>query len=492
MRRTKSLSAFLLLAALPLVLSAQAVALPGVATVRRTLDSLATDFANPTTVPATAIAVVRGSDTLLFRAYGKANLELGTPATVTTVFRIGSVTKQFTSSAVLQMIEEGKLALTDTIGRWLPELPVSWRGVTIQQLLNHTSGIPSYTELGEPWQKRWGEEMTGAQLVALTADKPFAFSAGTSWKYNNTGYVLLGMLVEARAGKPWGEEYATRFFRPLGLTNTHYCATQALIPGRAEGYSQDSTKAWINTPFLAMSQPHGAGAMCSTIGDLLAWNRALHGGKVLKPASYAAMTTPIGAAVAHHYGFGIGTGIVGTHAMLTHGGGINGFLTANLWVPDAKLSVTVLTNGDAVDPGRVALQLARAALGVPLELPPKAVAMTPTQLRTYSGVYDLALGGAPKPFTVSEKDGVLYGQLEGQGPSVMIPLGNHTFGASFDPALRIVFTLVDGKSVTMQLTQGGGQFEGKRRPQSLSPLRMREHNTGFFDVNLTPDTEPKP
>ena len=461
-RRSLPLTAALLLTAVPLVMSAQAT-LPGAAKARRTLDSLAAEFANPKNVPATAIAVVRGNDTLLFRAYGQSNLELGTPATVTTVFRIGSVTKQFTSAAVLQMIEEGKLALTDTIGRWLPELPASWRGVTVQQLLNHTSGIPSYTDLGEPWQKRWGEEMTGAQLVALTADKPFSFPIGTSWKYNNTGYVLLGMLVEARAGKPWADEYAARLFTPLGLTNTHYCATAAIIRGRAEGYSQGANHEWINTPFLAMSQPHGAGAMCSTIGDLLTWNRALHGGTVLKPASYAAMTTPVGTAEPRHYGFGIGTGTIGTHAMLTHGGGINGFLTANLWVPDAQLSVTVLTNGDAVDPGRIALQLARAALGVPLEMPPKAVALTPAQLRTYVGVYDLALGASPKAFTVSEKDGVLSGQLEGQGPLAMIPLGNHTFGADVDPGLRIVFTLVDGKSVSMLLTQGGGQFGGKRR-----------------------------
>ena len=463
MRRSIPLSAALLLSALPIALPAQMAALPTAAKARRTVDSLATDFANPKNVPATAIAVVRGRDTLLFRAYGKANLELGTPATVTTVFRIGSVTKQFTSSAVLQMIEEGKLALTDTIGRWLPELPASWRGVTVQQLLNHTSGIPSYTDLGDPWQKRWGEEMTGAQLVALTADKPFTFPVGTSWKYNNTGYVLLGMLVEARGGKPWADEYASRLFKPLGLNNTHYCATAALIPGRAEGYSQGASNEWINTPFLAMSQPHGAGAMCSTIGDLLAWNRALHGGKVLKPASYTAMTTPVGAAEPRHYGFGIGRATIGTHDILTHGGGINGFLTANLWVPDAQLSVTVLTNGDAVDPGGVAMQLARAALGVPLELPPKAVAMTPAQLRTYAGVYDIALGDTKKPFTVSEKNGVLSGQLEGQGPTAMIPLGDHTFAAEADPSLRIVFTLVDGKPVSMVLKQGGGQYQATRR-----------------------------
>ncbi len=453
----------MLVAVFPVSAAAQSSVLPKPAQVRRVLDSLAADFAAANSVPGTAIAVVRGNDTLLFRAYGKSNLELGTPATVNTVFRIGSVTKQFTSSAVLQLIEEGKLALTDTIGQWVPNLPVTWRGVTVQQLLNHTSGIPSYTELGPTWVKRWGEEITGAELVALTADKPFSYPTGTSWKYNNTGYVLLGMLVEARAGRSWGDDFTARFFKPLGLSRTQYCATAAVIPDRASGYSKAANDTWENTAFLAMSQPHAAGAMCSTIGDLLTWNRALHGGKVLKPASYTAMITPVGSAEPRHYGFGMGRGDLGGHLMLSHSGGINGALTANMYIPDAQLSVTVLTNGDATDPGRVSLQLARAALGIPLEQPPKAVPISAAELRVYTGVYDLVLD-VTRPFTVAEKDGKITGTLEGQGPTDMIPMGNHTFGASFDPTVRIIFTVVDGKSTRMTLLQGGNRNEGQRRP----------------------------
>lgn len=441
---------------------AQRAAPPPVARARVMLDSLARDFAVNGMVPGTTIAVVRGRDTLLFKAYGKANLELNVPMTVNTVSRIGSVTKQFTSAAVMQLVQEGKLALTDTIGAWVKDLPVAWRGVTVAHLLNHTSGIPSYTELGDPWIKRWGEEMTGAELVALTSGKPFDFADGSSWKYNNTGYVLLGMLVEARTGHAWHEELASRFFTPLGMSRTRYCDNSPLIANRAAGYSRNEKDQWVNTRFLSMSQPHAAGALCSTIGDLLTWNRALHNGKVVSAASYASMTTPVGAAIADHYGSGLMIEDLGGHRIVAHGGGINGSLTANMFAPDAQLSVTVLTNGDFTNPERIARQLARAALGVPLDVPPKGIALTAAQMAVYPGVYTLVLD-APHDFTVTVKDGALFGMLDGQTPEKMIPFGNDTFGVAFDPAIRLVFTMIDGKAAGFTLKQRGKEFAGTRK-----------------------------
>ncbi len=466
-RHASQISALFVSSLLPALAGAQ-TAVPVVSPqLRVTLDSLAQGFVESKSTPGTAVAVVRGTDTLLFRGYGSANLELATPVSATSVFEIGSVTKQFTAAAVLQLAEQGKLALTDSIGRWVPNLPVKWRRVTITQLLNHTSGIPSYTEVGESWEKRWGEEMTGAQLVALSAAKPFDFAPGTSWKYNNTGYVLLGMLLEARAGRAWGEDFAARFFAPLGMARTMYCERKLVIPDRAAGYSREGKDRWTNAAYLSMSQPHAAGALCSSIGDLVTWNRALHGGKVLTPSSYAAMTTPAGSAAPKQYGFAIGRQELSGHTVLTHGGGIPGFLTANSFVPDAQLSVTVLTNGDANDPGELATQLTRAALGVPLESKPKPaplvpVPVSPAELRRYAGVYNLVLG-SPRPFTVVEKAGKLFGQLEGQGPNEMVPLGNHTFGTDFDPTVRIVFTMAGETATKMTLNQRGQTAEGLRR-----------------------------
>ncbi len=444
-------------------LTAQRTSRPLAARTRRVLDSLAKDFATNGVVPGTAVAVVRGTDTLLFKAYGRANLELNVPMTTQSVFRIGSVTKQFASAALLQMVQEGKLSLSDSIGRYLPELPATWRTVTVTQLLNHTSGIPSYTELGDAWRQRWGEEMTGAQLLALTADKQLDFPAGSSWKYNNTGYVLVGLLLEARAGRAWHEELSARLFGPLALTHTRYCDAKPLIPGRVAGYSRRVDDRWENAAYLSMSQPHAAGALCSTICDMVRWNRALHGGQVLAPSTYAAMTTPIGAAVSQRYGFGIGEETLDRFRVLSHSGGINGSLTANLYVPEAGLSVTVLTNGDFANPDRVAHQLARAALGIPLDVPPKGIALTSAQLAPYTGVYELVLE-APHAFTVTIKDGALYGMIDGQTPEKLIPLGDHVFGVTFDRAVRVTFIVRDGRAVGFTLVQRGKTFEATRTP----------------------------
>ena len=125
-----------------------------------------------------------------------------TPATAQTVYRIGSITKQFTSSAVMQLVQDGKVKLDDSIGTYLPTLPTSWQVVTVRELLNHTSGVPSYTDIGARWTKRWGEEMTPDSIIALTAHDTLWFKPGTSWRYDNGGYIVLGMLIEKVTGRP--------------------------------------------------------------------------------------------------------------------------------------------------------------------------------------------------------------------------------------------------------------------------------------------------
>src|SRR5690242_16387506 len=157
-----------------------------------TVDSLANAFIGEPQAPGVSIAVVRaGRDTLVFKGYGRSDIENDVPATPATVYRIGSITKQFTSAAVMRLVERGTVHLDDSIGTYLTTLPAAWRKVTVRELLNHTSGIPSYTDLGKVWQRRWGEYMPPDTLVALTADKPLDFAPGTNWKYDNSGYVVL-------------------------------------------------------------------------------------------------------------------------------------------------------------------------------------------------------------------------------------------------------------------------------------------------------------
>ena len=394
--------------------------------------------------------------------WGTADLENNVPATAQSVYRIGSVTKQFTAAAVMQLVEQHKIQLDDSIGTYLRTLPSAWRGVTVRELLNHTSGIPSYTDIGERWVRRWGEEMSPDTLVALTASDSMWFKPGTKWRYDNSGYVVLGMLVEKLSGKSWADNVIDRFAKPLGLNNTGNCATSPIIPHRVHGYQLNSGS-WENATYLAMSQPYAAGALCSTVGDLAKWDYDLGTGKVVSAASYAQMTTPTGAAMASHYGFGLEQSALADHVMITHNGGINGFVASNSWFPADQLAVVVLTNSEAAKADALMLQVARAALGVPLLQGHKRVALTAEQLARYVGVYSLKLGGTPRDFTVSVRDGTLYAQLAGQSASAVIPYGNDSFGASFDPDAILTFYFTDGKATKVVLNQNGGTFEGLRK-----------------------------
>jgi D-alanyl-D-alanine carboxypeptidase len=465
-RHPQATNAVLFALVLPALLAAQGSPQVSRAALATRLDSIAQSYLSEARAPGYAVAVVRGPDTLLMRAYGSANLELRVAATPTSVFRIGSITKQFTAAAVMQLVDHDSLALSDTVGRYIADLPRAWQGTTIEQLLNHTSGIPSYTDAGTSWMKRWGEEMSGRDLIALTADKPLTFARGAGWKYNNTGYVLLGMVLEARTGRPWHEVLASRFFTPLGMTRTSYCLTQPLIADRASGYSRTPAGDWTNASYVAMSHPHAAGALCSTVGDLVTWNRALHGGKIVSAASYTLMTTARGAATRTRggYGFGLVPDNFRGRPAISHGGGINGFTSQGYWVPEQQLIVVVLTNNDTSTPDELSRRLTRAVLGIPEDPAPVRVTLAPAERARFVGTYTLTIGGAQPRFTVLEMGAGLGGQLEGQGASPIHYLGNGTFGVDFDPAVRLTFEPATGVATGFTLLQGGQTFHAVRRP----------------------------
>ena len=456
MRRFVTVAVFVL----PVSLGGQG--LPPVTAVARVADSLAQAFIADHVAPSVAIALVRGRDTITMRAWGRADLEQDVAATPRSAYRIGSMTKQFTSAAVMQLVEQGKVKLDDPIATYLPALPVAWRAVTVRQLLNHTSGIPSYTDIGPAWQRRWGEEMNPDTLVALTANKPMSFAPGTNWRYDNSGYVVLGILIEKITGHSWGADIAERFAKPLGLEDTRECLATPIIPRRVRGY--DATEnGWVNAAYLAMSQPYSAGAMCSTVGDIARWNRALHTGHVVSAASYALMTTPEGVAARFRYGFGLAQDTAGGQLMITHGGGINGFASGNAWVPSAELSITVLANSSSARSDDLVKQLARAALGAPLVQPPKLLPLAPANRQRYLGVYALALPSGPRDLTVAEQGDHLTAQLAGQPAIPILFLGNDTFGVGFDPNLRFIFTMDGARAIKLTLLQGGGRFDGPRK-----------------------------
>jgi CubicO group peptidase (beta-lactamase class C family) len=193
--------------------------------------------AYPANGPGAAVLVVQDGKDVLRKGYGMAELELGVPISPDMVLRIGSVTKEFTSACVLKVAEEGRLALDDPIGKYLPDFPTKGRRITIEQLLTHTSGIHSYTDM-PTWRDRMREDWTLAELEAFFRDAPFDFEPGTKWHYDNSGYVLLGAILEKVTGRPYAELVAEMIFRPLGMTSTRYDRDAPIIPGRVAGYQK--------------------------------------------------------------------------------------------------------------------------------------------------------------------------------------------------------------------------------------------------------------
>jgi CubicO group peptidase (beta-lactamase class C family) len=353
--------------ALPLALIALAALLPAVATAGE-----ASDMQRAVQTLASAghfmgsVLIARGGHILLDRGYGDANLELKVADAPATKYRLGSITKQFTAAAILLLQQRGQLALNDPVKKYLPDAPASWSGITIFNLLTHTSGIPNYSDLPE-FDATKALPATPAQLIARFRDQPLQFPPGTAWRYTNSGYALLGYLIERISGEPYAQFLRENIFEPLGMHDTGYDSNAAIIAGRAEGYTPGDNGAPINAQYIDMSVPYAAGGLYSTTHDLLRWEQALYGGRLLSADSLRQMTTPF----MNNYALGIMVRkIPDVGTLYSHGGGIYGFNGEVSYVPSAQLAVIVLANLNGPAPQILSRQLLSIALHVPDIGPP--------------------------------------------------------------------------------------------------------------------------
>ena len=418
------------------------------------IDGLVTESMEATQTPGISVAVQHRGELILARGYGLADVENRVPATEHTVYRIGSVTKQFTAAAVMKLVEEGSVALDEPMTKYFPDYPVGEFHITVGQLLDHTSGIKGYTEMPAFWEQ--GRlDLSHEQMIELFSAEPYEFEPGDRYQYNNSAYYLAGLLVEKASGQTYAEYLEETFFRPLGMRESHYLYNDPIVPNRAEGYRVEDG-VLLNDEPLSMHLPFAAGALGSSVLDLVRWTVALGAGDVVGPEGLEAMTTrrrlPGGDEIG--YGLGLFVGEMAGHRLIEHAGGINGFLSQLAWYPDDDLIVAVLANSRSAEPGPLQARIARAVLGVP-EPDHAPVALEQDELERYAGIYDF--GRSPLPVAV--KDGVLL--IAGRET---VPIGEHRFAGTRDQEQMAIFEVDPdtGKATHLRLERWGQVQRGKR------------------------------
>ena len=338
--------------------------------------------------PGATVIVTRNGKPIFRGAFGLANMEKKTPLKPDDVLRIGSLTKQFTAVAILILADQGKLKVSDPITKYLTDYPKTGDAVTIEHLLTHTSGIPSYTDSPD-----YGTNMAKAvsvnEMIARFKDQPLRFAPGSQWQYSNSGYFLLGAIIERVSGMSYAEFVAKNIFEPLGMKDSAYEDFERSGKKRVEGYADRSRVA----PPLHMSQPYAAGSLLSSVDDLAKWDAAITAGKLLKPETWKRAFTPytLNDGSKTTYGYGWGMRKMQGLDTLAHSGGINGFSTFGISVPDSKVYAAMLFNragGGGATPSYLSEKIAAIASGRPhKEL--KAITLDTAALDKHIGIYKL-------------------------------------------------------------------------------------------------------
>jgi len=310
-------------------------------------------------IPGVSLAVVRGGKVIKAQGYGIADLEHQIPVTPQTVFKIGSVSKQFLSTGIMLLVQDGRVALDDPVSKYYAGAPESWRGITLRHFLTHTSGVLREGPAFDPLK------MQPDSIVIRSAfERPLEFPTGSKYQYCNVCYFTLADLIARVSGKPWDVFLTERVFRPTGMAATRTTTTSALVPHRARGYAwRDS--GYINAPEYVALRP--SGAFLSTVLDLARWDSVLYETRVLTKASREAMWAPVRLTDGRvsNYGFGWQLDSLDGHWQVHHGGALPGFRAEMSRFPNDNLSVIVLTNADGARPDLLASAVARIYLSMP-------------------------------------------------------------------------------------------------------------------------------
>ena len=439
--------------------------------------------------PGIAVLVAREGKIVYQGGFGFADVEKKKPVTAETKFRIGSITKQFTAAAILRLADESKLALTDPLDKFFPGFP---EGIMLQHLLTHTSGIRSYTDKPE-FLGKVSKPITPAELIASFRDDPPDFAPGAGFHYDNSGYFLLGEIVSKVSGKPFAAYLQDTFFSPLGMKDSGIYQNASPPQGAAAGYSIIDGKA---TPALNwdMLWAGGAGAIYSTVGDLFRWNEALFGGKILKPATFKVMTSPVelpSNVDGMNYGYGLVMTELNRLPVISHSGGLDGWSSDLMRLPNQNTTVIALANAlpsvSGFEPSAVTRQIARNFLEAEIKKLPPLKEEPSVDRKTYpdfAGRYDYKTA----VLTISVEQKRLYAQLTGQEKYEILPSAKDAFFWKITDA-QVVFLRNDkGKVIAARHTQEGNTFRANRIADSEIKLTDVELDAILGQYQYSPNS----
>ncbi len=373
--------------------------------------------------PGISLLIAKDGKVLYKKAVGMADLELNVPLTTDNVFEIGSITKQFTAVSILMLEEQGKLKIEDEITKYIPDYPTLGKTITIHHLLNHTSGIKSYTSM-DSFMPLARTDMNPTEIIDKFKNEPMDFDPGEKFLYNNSGYILLGHIIEVVSGQSYAEFIQEHIFDKVGMTASYYGSMKKLIPNRAKGYQDQN--GFVNADYLSLTLPYAAGSIMSTVDDLLKWQNAISANSLIKRSSLekAINGSTLNNGEKIPYGYGWGKGNINGSPSIEHSGGIFGYTTNGIFLPEENMYVIGLSNCDCSNVSNATNQIAAIALGKPYPSEKNAITLSEEQLKKWVGAYQFE-DGAIRYITF--EDGLLKSQRQDSEKFTLYPMSTTHF-----------------------------------------------------------------
>ncbi|WP_299363153.1 serine hydrolase [Winogradskyella sp.] len=411
-------------------------------------------------MPGATFLVAKDGKAIYRKAIGKSSLELDVNMIPENVFRLASITKQFTAVAILMLEEQGKLNLNDPITRFIPDYPTQGKTITVHHLLNHTSGIKSYTAMGNLVEVARTDK-TLDELIDYFKNEPMDFDPGDQFRYNNSGYILLGKIIEELSGETYEDFIEKKIFERLGMKSSSFGNNRELVKNRAQGYEQDDT-GYVNANYISMTLPHASGSLASTVDDMLKWQNALTNNTLIKASTLnkAINGSKLNNGEYIDYGYGLEEINLKGSKGYEHSGGIFGFTTNGMYLINENVYVIGLSNCNCNDIGDVTQRLAAAAIGKPYPTMKDVVKLSQDKLKQWVGAYEFEDGAIRHIFV---KDGALKSMKESETNTVfdifplaedhfMFEKGNieYKFSKSADGKKQVIF-MTDSKSIGKEI-----------------------------------------